>query len=85
MSVVSLHPQIERSAEFAPVKNAPGSAEDSPDTARALTLALHQKWVQAAGGSPQGPLEISPLVSYSGEGLEGRVGGQVQQAGQLID
>jgi len=31
------------------VKNAPGAATDSPDTARALLLALGQKYVETAG------------------------------------
>ncbi|CAG9462232.1 unnamed protein product [Pedinophyceae sp. YPF-701] len=42
--------EVRREAEFAPVKNAPGEAVDSPDTARAAVLALHKKWVEAAGG-----------------------------------
>ena len=35
--------EVRRDEEFAPVKNAPGSAADSPDTARAAILALHQR------------------------------------------
>lgn len=69
--------EVKRDEEFAPVKNAPGSATDSPDTARAAVLALHKRWVEAAGGTvgPEG-VEVSPLVSYNGEGLEGLVAGQ---------
>jgi UDP-N-acetylglucosamine/UDP-N-acetylgalactosamine diphosphorylase len=66
--------EVRREDEFAPVKNAPGSATDSPDTARAATLALHRKWIEAAGGrvEAKGPgVEVSPLVSYAGEGLNG--------------
>lgn len=37
--------EVRRDEEFAPVKNAPGSAADSPDTARAAILALHQRQV----------------------------------------
>uniref|UniRef100_A0A7R9V7G0 UDP-N-acetylglucosamine diphosphorylase n=1 Tax=Chlamydomonas euryale TaxID=1486919 RepID=A0A7R9V7G0_9CHLO len=64
--------EVERAAEFAPVKNAPGSQSDSPDTARAAVLALHRRWVEAAGGAVvgDGGLEIAPGVSYAGEGLE---------------
>jgi len=63
--------EVKRDEEFAPVKNAPGSKADSPDTARAAILALHRRWVEAAGGEVmQDVVEISPLVSYSGEGLE---------------
>jgi UDP-N-acetylglucosamine/UDP-N-acetylgalactosamine diphosphorylase len=37
--------EIDRDEEFAPVKNAPGSASDSPDTARAMVSAAHKRWV----------------------------------------
>lgn len=35
--------EVAREEEFAPVKNAPGAATDSPDTARTAILALHKK------------------------------------------
>lgn len=38
--------EAKREEEFAPVKNAPGSLEDSPDTARALMSRLHQSWLK---------------------------------------
>jgi len=98
--------QVPREDEFAPVKNAPGAASDSPDTARRLIYALSLRRLRKAGGDikeaslvstfqkptdligavtfglagttahpahePTGEavLEISPLVSYQGEGLE---------------
>jgi UDP-N-acetylglucosamine/UDP-N-acetylgalactosamine diphosphorylase len=65
---------VERAAEFAPVKNRsePGGV-DSPDTARALILDLHRRWAQHAG-LPESRLaenlvEVSPITSYAGEGL----------------
>ena len=71
---------VPRSDEFAPVKNAPGSPSDSPDTARAMISALSQKWVKDAGGNLLGntdaTCEVSPLVSFSGEGLEELVQGK---------
>lgn len=72
--------EVIREEEFAPVKNAPGSAEDSPDTARALLLQLHRSWLCAAGAviKGDGPCEVSPLVSYSGENLESLKGVEME-------
>ena len=58
--------EVERASEHAPVKNAPGSEIDSPDTARKALLGLHKRydplsvlidismrdvrWIEAEGG-----------------------------------
>lgn len=64
--------EVAREAEFAPIKNASGAGADDPRTARALLSALHRQWLEAAGATVlgSGRVEVSPLVSYEGEGLE---------------
>ena len=64
--------EVKREEEFAPVKNAPGSKTDSPETARALYLAEHRRWAEENEITLQGDgdFEIRPELSYQGEGLD---------------
>jgi len=71
--------EVAREEEFSPIKNGQGS--DSPATARQHLSQLHATWIEQAGGHIVGDptvqvCEISPLLSYAGEGLEATVGGK---------
>lgn len=63
--------EVERKEEFSPLKNAPGTGSDDPDTSRRDLLNQHKTFLENAGATvkPEVEIEISPLVSYSGEGL----------------
>ncbi len=51
--------EADTAQSFAPVKNAPGDKRDSPDTAKAMMVALHRKWLEAAGA------KVAPNVRWS--------------------
>lgn len=63
--------EVARNEEFSPLKNAPGTGADDPETSRRDLLAQHRRFLEAAGAQVQDgvEIEISPLVSYAGEGL----------------
>jgi len=67
--------EVKREDEFSPLKNARGTGEDDPDTSKKDILLQGKRFLQAAGavvtaeGEDVG-VEVSPLISYGGEGLE---------------
>ncbi|KAL8727848.1 MAG: hypothetical protein Q9181_005554 [Wetmoreana brouardii] len=69
--------EVRRDEEFSPLKNARGKGEDDPDTSKQDILNQGRRWVENVGGIVESEcapeetgVEISPLVSYGGEGLE---------------
>ncbi|PWN26814.1 nucleotide-diphospho-sugar transferase [Jaminaea rosea] len=77
--------EVPRAQEFSPLKNAPNTGSDDPQTSRRDLLALHGKWLREAGAElGEGvEVEVSPLVSYAGEGLEGVKGRKFEKSEHL--
>ena len=77
--------EVERSEEFSPLKNAPGTGADDPQTSRRDLLSAMKRWLDKAGvkweDESQTEVELSPLVSAAGEGLEGLVKGKTIRKG----
>lgn len=75
--------EVPRNEEFSPLKNAPGTGSDDPETSRRDLLAQHRRFLEAAGASVADgvEIEISPLVSYAGEGLESLKGKTFTRSG----
>ena len=63
--------EVARTEEFSPLKNAPGTGADDPGTSRRDLLAQHRRFLEAAGATVKdgAEIELSPLVTYAGEGL----------------
>ena len=60
-----------REEEFSPLKNSESVGRECATTARMDIHRLHKKYIEDAGGVVYGDeCEISPLLSYAGEGLE---------------
>lgn len=57
--------EIDPACGFAPVKNATGAARDTPETARAAVLALHRRWLEAAGAEPGEDVEVEIAPSFA--------------------
>ncbi|CAG8651678.1 5222_t:CDS:2 [Funneliformis mosseae] len=82
--------EVDRKDEFSPLKNAPGTGVDDPDTSKKDIINQHVKFVEKAGGKvvpgdgDQLIFEISPLISYAGEGLE-RLNGKTIKTPAVIE
>ncbi|EDN07906.1 UDP-N-acetylglucosamine pyrophosphorylase [Histoplasma capsulatum] len=68
--------EVKREDEFSPLKNARGKGEDDPDTSKRDIMRQGARWIRAAGGVVEAEsdetsgVEVSPLISYAGEGLD---------------
>jgi len=65
--------ECNREDEFSPLKNADTAAADNPTTSRESLFRQHRSFLEAAGATIEGSdnvVEISPLLSFAGEGLE---------------
>ncbi|KAG0166227.1 UDP-N-acetylglucosamine pyrophosphorylase [Apophysomyces sp. BC1034] len=79
--------EVDRQEEFSPLKNASGAGVDCPETSRRDIVAQHLRFIEAAGGKvvcgdrteediQNLPFEISPWVTYAGEGIRDIVQGK---------
>ncbi len=69
--VVEVDPQL----AFAPLKNASGAKDDTPENVRRQLSALHRGWLRQAGAEVDDdvPVEISPLYALDAEELRAKV------------
>jgi UDP-N-acetylglucosamine/UDP-N-acetylgalactosamine diphosphorylase len=73
--------EVLRDEEFSALKNADSAGKDCATTSRNDIYRLHKRYIEKAGGKVDGiECEISPLLSYAGEGLEEVCRGQVFQS-----
>lgn len=75
--------EVKREDEFSPLKNARGTGEDDPDTSKKHILAQGRRFLEDAGATvtseeSEAGVEVSPLVSYGGEGLSYLKGQQIK-------
>lgn len=72
--------EVDRSKEFSPLKNGPGSNNDNPETSRLAYLRLGTSWLKDAGAIVKDGVlvEVSNKLSYGGENLS-------QFKGQVFD
>ena len=71
----SLVVEIDAAQGFAPLKNAPGAAADTPEHVRAAMVAEHRGWLAAAGAEVADgvQVEISPLFALDAEDVSAKV------------
>ena len=67
--------EVDWERAFAPVKNAPGEAFDTPESVRRQMIGLAREWIEQAGGkvADSVPVEICPLFAQDAKELAGRI------------
>ena len=67
---------------YGPLKNAPGSPTDSPETVKSQLIALHTEWLRQVGATVVAgtAVEISPLTALNADDLRGKI-----PSGMIID
>jgi len=67
--------EVDPPNHYAPLKNAPGSLSDSPETVKRDISAMHMTWLRQAGAVVQEdvPIEISPLFADSPEAVAEKI------------
>ncbi|KAF8527570.1 nucleotide-diphospho-sugar transferase [Hysterangium stoloniferum] len=77
--------EVSRNEEFSPLKNAPGTGSDDPETSRKDLLSQQRRFLESAGANVANgvEIEISPQVSYAGEGLKSVRGKMFTRSGQV--
>ncbi|GBE77576.1 UDP-N-acetylglucosamine pyrophosphorylase [Sparassis crispa] len=77
--------EVARNEEFSPLKNAPGTGSDDPGTSRRDLLAQHKRFLEHAGAKvvEGADIELSPLVTYAGEGLAPVKGKKLARSGMV--
>ncbi|EDO17826.1 hypothetical protein Kpol_1043p16 [Vanderwaltozyma polyspora DSM 70294] len=79
--------EVERSKEFSPLKNAPGSKNDTPETSRSSYLELGSSWLKDSGAilKENVLVEVSGKISYAGENLEQYKGKMFDSEGAILE
>ena len=71
----SISVEVETAAAFAPIKNAAGAPKDTAEIAQQQVMALHRRWLRAAGATVADDVrvEISPLFASNSRQLAGKI------------
>jgi UDP-N-acetylglucosamine/UDP-N-acetylgalactosamine diphosphorylase len=67
--------EVDQARAFGPLKNASGSAKDTPEQVQSQMVTLHREWLRAAGAEvgDDVPVEISPLFALDADETAARV------------